>query len=74
MLMTFWFCSTTDPPEQANQQAESCGPARRALAKFQKVVPSLQKAGDVQRNNQAQIRESTDVYLYRQQQIIRKSC
>ncbi len=54
--------------------SEQCAPARRALAKFQRVEPSLQKSGAVQRNNQAQIRESTDVYVYRQQQIIRKSC
>jgi tetratricopeptide (TPR) repeat protein len=54
--------------------SEQCAPARRALAQFQQVTPNLQKSGEVQRNNQAQIRESTDVYVYRQQQIIRKSC
>ncbi|MEN8144610.1 MAG: tetratricopeptide repeat protein [Gemmatimonadota bacterium] len=54
--------------------SEQCAPARRALGLFQQVEPNLQKSGSVQRNNQGQIRESTDVYVYRQQQIIRKSC
>jgi hypothetical protein len=38
------------------------------------VLPNLDRAGSEQPQSQAQIRESTDVYIYRQEQIIRKNC
>jgi tetratricopeptide (TPR) repeat protein len=60
--------------DQANERAEACQPARRALAQFEQVLPSLNRAGSIQAESQAQIRESTDVYLYREQQIVRKAC
>lgn len=55
-----------------NNQSEACQPARRALNSFQQVVPNLAKAGSQQPEIQAQLRESTDVYVYRQQQILKK--
>jgi tetratricopeptide (TPR) repeat protein len=58
----------------ANEANEACQPARRALSKFQQVLPNLDRAGAEQPQSQAQIRESTDVYIYRQEQIIRKNC
>jgi len=58
----------------ANEATEACQPARRALSKFQQVLPNLDRAGAEQPQSQAQIRESTDVYIYRQEQIIRKNC
>ncbi|MDH3297233.1 MAG: tetratricopeptide repeat protein [Gemmatimonadota bacterium] len=60
--------------DQANERDEACQPARRALAEFEQVLPSLNRAGRIQAESQAQIRESTDVYLYREQQIVRKAC
>ncbi|MDP2483710.1 MAG: tetratricopeptide repeat protein [Candidatus Palauibacterales bacterium] len=60
--------------DKANESAEACQPARRALSKFQQVLPNLDRAGSEQPQSQAQIRESTDVYIYRQEQIIRKNC
>ena len=60
--------------DQANEANEACQPARRALTKFQQVLPNLDRAGSEQPQSQAQIRESTDVYIYRQEQIIRKNC
>ena len=60
--------------DQANEAAEDCAPARRALSRFQQVMPNLNRAGSVQPNAQQQLTESTDVYLYRQEQIIRKAC
>ena len=58
----------------SNEATEACQPARRALSKFQQVLPNLDRAGAEQPQSQAQIRESTDVYIYRQEQIIRKNC
>ncbi len=58
----------------SNEVNEACQPARRALSKFQQVLPNLDRAGAEQPQSQAQIRESTDVYVYRQEQIIRKNC
>ena len=58
----------------SNEVNEACQPARRALSKFQQVLPNLDRAGAEQPQSQAQIRESTDVYIYRQEQIIRKNC
>jgi len=58
----------------AANDAEACDPARRALSRFEQVIPNLNRAGDEQPKAQSDIRENTDVYLYRQQQIIRKAC
>ena len=60
--------------DAANEAAEACDPARRALSSFEQVLPALNRAGNEQPNAQTEIRESTDVYLYRQQQIIKKAC
>jgi tetratricopeptide (TPR) repeat protein len=60
--------------DQANEANEACQPARRALSKFQQVLPNIDRAGSEQPQSQTQIRESTDVYIYRQEQIIRKNC
>lgn len=60
--------------DQSNESTEACQPARRALSKFQQVLPNLDRAGSEQPQSQTQIRESTDVYIYRQEQIIRKNC
>ena len=60
--------------DQANDPAEACQPARRALARFEQVLPNLNRAGRTQAESQAQIRESADVYLYREQQIVKKAC
>jgi len=60
--------------DEGNQQAEACGPARSALAAFQNVLPHLNQAGGYQANNQGQIRQAVDTQLYRQEQIIQKSC
>jgi len=58
----------------SNEVNEACQPARRALSRFQQVLPNLDRAGGEQPESQSQIRESTDVYIYRQEQIIRKNC
>jgi len=58
--------------DEANQQAEACAPARRALNQFRQVLPNLNQAGSQQPQIQAQIRESTDVYLYREEAILNK--
>lgn len=55
-----------------NNQSEACQPASRALNRFQQVVPNLNRAGSQQPEIQAQLRESTDIYLYRQQAILKK--
>ena len=60
--------------DASNESAEACAPAQRALSNFEQVLPNLNRAGNEQPNAQSDIRESTDVYLYRQQQIIRKAC
>ncbi|MEJ2269653.1 MAG: hypothetical protein P8Y04_07765, partial [Desulfobulbaceae bacterium] len=60
--------------DASNESAEACAPAQRALSHFEQVLPNLNRAGNEQPNAQSDIRESTDVYLYRQQQIIRKAC
>jgi tetratricopeptide (TPR) repeat protein len=56
----------------SSNSAEACGPARRALNQFEQVLPALNRAGSFQAENQAQVRESTDVYLYREQAILKK--
>jgi len=60
--------------DKGNEANQACQPARRALSKFQQVLPNLDRAGSEQPQSQTQIRESTDVYIYRQEQIIRKNC
>lgn len=55
-------------------QAEECGPARRALRLFEQATPHLSDAGDYQARNQEQLTQALDVLIYRQNQIIRKSC
>ena len=52
--------------------SEACQPARRALGRFRQVLPHLNEAGNFQAENQAQLRESTDVYLYREDAILKK--
>ncbi|MFQ5888449.1 MAG: tetratricopeptide repeat protein [Gemmatimonadota bacterium] len=60
--------------DRSNEANEACEPARRALEKFQQVIPNLNRAGNYQAKSQGQIRENTDVYLFRQEQIIKKAC
>jgi len=60
--------------DKRNEDTEACTPARRALGRFQQVMPYLSRAGSIQKKSQGQISESTDVYIYRQQQIIKKAC
>ena len=60
--------------DASNEAAEACAPAQRALSKFEQVLPNLNRAGNEQPNAQSDIRENMDVYLYRQQQLIKKAC
>jgi len=53
---------------------EECGPARRAMERFQRVSGYIRQAGNVQQANQAQILDATDTYLFRQEQIVKKAC
>ena len=53
-------------------ESEACGPARRALDRFQQVLPHLGQAANFQAPNQAEIREATDMQLYRQEAILNK--
>jgi tetratricopeptide (TPR) repeat protein len=52
--------------------SEACQPARQALNRFRQVLPHLNGAGSFQAENQAQLRESTDVYIYREEAILNK--
>ncbi|UCG76541.1 MAG: tetratricopeptide repeat protein [Gemmatimonadota bacterium] len=54
--------------------SEECGPAQRALQRFQQVPGFIRQAGDVQRSSQTQILEATDTYIFRQEQIVKKAC
>jgi tetratricopeptide (TPR) repeat protein len=54
--------------------SEECGPAQRALQRFQQVPGYIQRAGDVQRASQSQIMDATDTYIFRQEQIVKKAC
>ncbi len=58
--------------DDANMQAEDCQPARRALDRFRQVLPHLNQAGNYQQQSQAQVRENTDIYVYRQEAILNK--
>lgn len=58
--------------DDANMQAEACQPARRALDRFRQVLPHLNQAGNYQQQSQAQVRENTDIYIYRQEAILNK--
>jgi tetratricopeptide (TPR) repeat protein len=60
--------------DKGNQQQEACGAAQNALGYFEQVLPNLNQAGSYQEESQGQIRQAVDVYLYRQKQIIKKSC
>ncbi len=53
-------------------EAEACEPARRALDRFQRVLPHLDQAANFQASSQAEIREATDTQVYRQQAILEK--
>ncbi|MYA33021.1 MAG: hypothetical protein F4164_11960 [Gemmatimonadales bacterium] len=57
-----------------NQDDEACAPARSALNAYQRVGPHLGQAGSYQAGSQQQIRDNTDIQLYRQEQIIEASC
>lgn len=60
--------------DSANEQAQECQPARRALNLFEQVMPHINRAGDYQQESQQQIAQAVDVLLYRQEQIQKKSC
>lgn len=60
--------------DRGNEEQEACQPAREALRQFEQVLPHLNRAGDYQAGNQQQVRQAVDVQLYRQEQIIKKSC
>lgn len=60
--------------DSRNEAEMACGPARSALSAFQRVSPYLAQAGSQQASNQQQIREATDIQLYRQESIIEESC
>lgn len=60
--------------DKRNEQREACQPAQQALNLFRSVSPYLGRAGGYQSGSQAQIREATDVQLFRQQQIIKAKC
>lgn len=60
--------------DKRNEAAEACGPARRALGLFRQVLPHMNQAGNYQPAAQKQIRDAVDVQIYRQEQIIKKSC
>ncbi|MCG8467016.1 MAG: FlgO family outer membrane protein [Gemmatimonadetes bacterium] len=60
--------------DDGNAEAEACGPAQAALSAFQNVGGHLAQAGDYETGSQGQIRDAVDVQLYRQEQIIKKSC
>ncbi len=59
--------------DEANA-TEACGPARQALDSFRSAAHYLTDAGNYQPASQGQLVESADIYIYRQEQIIRKSC
>ncbi len=56
----------------AANEAEACEPAGRALDRFREVMPHLDQAADFQAGSQAEIRNATEVHLYRQQAILEK--
>ncbi len=60
--------------DNSNAQAEACAPARNALSTFQAALPHLNRAGNYEANSQGEIRNAVDVQVYRQEQIIKKSC
>lgn len=53
-----------------NNRNDACQPARRALNRFQQVVPNLNRAGDTQPEIQAQMRQTTEEFIYREQAIL----
>lgn len=54
--------------------SEACAPARRALEYFQKAPGYMKRAGDYQAASQKQVLDNTDVYVYREQQTVKKAC
>lgn len=55
--------------DQSNTN-DACQPARRALNRFQQVVPNLSRAGNTQPDIQAQMRQTTEEFIYREQAIL----
>lgn len=60
--------------DQDNQEEEACEPARRALENFERVPEHLGQAGNYQQESQGQLEQAVETYIYRQEQIIKKSC
>jgi len=60
--------------DESNKDDQACQPAQRALAAFQKVGPHMKQAGSYQAQSQKSVSDGTDVYTYRQNQIIKKAC
>lgn len=53
-----------------NNRNDACQPARRALNRFQQVVPNLNRAGNTQPEIQQQMRQTTEEFIYREQAIL----
>ncbi len=53
-----------------NNRNDACQPARRALNRFQQVAPNLSRAGNTQPEIQAQMRQTTEEFIYREQAIL----
>ena len=53
-----------------NNTNDACQPARRALNRFQQVVPNLSRAGNTQPEIQQQMRQTTEEFIYREQAIL----
>ncbi|HKK28148.1 MAG TPA: tetratricopeptide repeat protein [Gemmatimonadota bacterium] len=62
-----------DNVNKANENPE-CQLARDALSAFQKVGGYMSKAGSYQQQSQKSVTDGTDVYTYRQNQLIKKAC
>jgi len=62
-----------DNVNKANKNPE-CQLARDALSAFQKVGGYMGNAGSYQQQSQKSVTDGTDVYTYRQNQLIKKAC
>jgi tetratricopeptide (TPR) repeat protein len=75
--LNFWigysYYKAGEAIDSSNKQ-ETCGPARSALARFQKVAAYIHKAGSYQTGSQKSILDGTDTYIYRQSQLVKKAC
>lgn len=60
--------------DEDNKEDEACEPARRALENFERVPSRLEQAGSYQQESQSQLEKAVETYIYRQEQIIKKSC